>query len=91
MRESRSAWIWGAGIPTLTVLAAALVSPWAVALLLLYPLQVLRLYLRARHTKPVAGWYAFFLVLGKLPEALGQTKFMLNRIRGRRATLIEYK
>ena len=91
VRESRSAWVWGAGIPILTAVAAALANPWALALLLLYPLQVLRLYLRARHAKPVAGWYAFFLVLGKIPEASGQIKFVLNRILGTRAALIEYK
>lgn len=91
VRESRSAWLWGAGIPIFAVAGATLISPWAGALLLVYPLQVLRLYLRACASVPVPAWYAFFLVFGKLPEALGQFKFLLNRTRGRRATLIEYK
>lgn len=91
VRESRSAWLWGAGIPAFTAAAAACVGPWAGALLLVYPIQVLRLYLRARVSVPAAAFYAFFLVLGKVPETLGQLKFLLNRTRGRRATLIEYK
>jgi GT2 family glycosyltransferase len=91
VRESRSAWLWGVGIPAFVAAAVACVSPWAGALLLVYPLQVLRLYLRARGSVPVAALYACFLVLGKFPEALGQFKFLLNRTRGRRATLIEYK
>lgn len=91
VRESRSAWLWGVGIPVFVAAAVACVGPWAGALLLVYPLQVLRLYLRARGCVPVAVLYACFLVLGKFPEALGQFKFLLNRTRGRRATLIEYK
>ena len=91
VRESRSACIWGMGIPVFVAVAAACATPWTIALLLIYPLQVMRLYLRARLTLPKAGWYAVFLVLGKVPEAVGQFKFLLNRIRGRRAVLIEYK
>jgi GT2 family glycosyltransferase len=91
VRESRSARLWGAGIPvTVTALALAL-GPWALALLLVYPLQVLRIYRRVRGTLPAAGWYATLLVVGKLPEALGQFKFLLNRVLDKRAALIEYK
>ena len=91
LRESRSAWIWGIGIPVFVSVAAACVTPWAVALLLVYPLQVLRIFLRVRNSVPIAGWYATFLVLGKIPEALGQFKYWLSRARGRRSELIEYK
>lgn len=91
VRESRSAWFWGMGFPAFVAVAAASVTPWACALLLIYPLQALRLYLRARRELPIAGWYAFYLVLGKVPEAVGQFKYLLNRMQGQRAALIEYK
>jgi len=32
-----------------------------------------------------------FIVLGKFPQALGQLKFMLSRLLGRRPQIIEYK
>ena len=91
VREARSAWLWGACIPLLVAAMALFISVWASALLLVYPLQVARLYCRIRHTSPRPGWYATFLVLGKFPEVLGQFKFLLDRIRGKRTALIEYK
>ena len=51
-----------------------------------YPLQVVRLALRG------GDWrHAFFLVLGKFPEMLGQLKFRLERHAGAAPQLIEYK
>ncbi len=91
VRESRSARLWGAGVPIAVVILAIAVSPWALALLLVYPLQMLRIYRRVRRTLPAAGWYSLLLVVGKLPEALGQFRFFLNRMLDKRAALIEYK
>ena len=91
VRESRSGLLWGAGVPAVVLLMTASVGFWALTLLLIYPLQVLRLYWRRRNSVPRAGWYATFLVLGKVPEVLGQFKFLLDRMLGKRATLIEYK
>jgi hypothetical protein len=34
---------------------------------------------------------AFFQVLGRFPEALGQIKFCIGRLFERQSTLIEYK
>jgi hypothetical protein len=82
VRESRSAWFWGLGIPLLAFGAMPWLGAWSLALLAAYPLQVLRLGLRGEN-----WWRALFLVLGKFPEMLGQLKFRLER----RATLIEYK
>ena len=91
VRESRSAWLWGAGLPVLAVALAIFVSQWALVLLLAYPLQVLRIYRRVHQSLPAAGWYAALLVAGKLPEVLGQFKFLFDRVLGKRAALIEYK
>ncbi len=41
--ETRRALAWGAALPLLALAGALLVSPWALLLLLAYPLQVLRL------------------------------------------------
>ncbi|MCU0906251.1 MAG: glycosyltransferase [Rhodobacteraceae bacterium] len=81
----RRALFWGAVLPVVVVLALA-ATPLAAILLLAWPLQVLRLRLRGHDLTE-----AFFLTLGKFPEALGVLSYALDRIRGRRRGLIEYK
>lgn len=83
--QRRRALIWGVGVP-LAAAAGAFVSLWALALLLLWPLQVLRLTLRG-----LPGLDAFFLTLGKLPEAQGILGYHLGRLKGSGPRLIEYK
>jgi GT2 family glycosyltransferase len=91
VRESRRAWFWGLGVPALTAVGLVAVGPLALLLLALYPLQVLRLH-RGAVGSPKARWArAFFLVLGKFPEAVGQLGFLAGRLSGSRRRLIEYK
>lgn len=66
-------------------LLGLLVSPWAGLIFALYPVQVLRLRRRFGLER------AFFLTLGKLPEASGVVQFWRNRLLHRRSALIEYK
>jgi GT2 family glycosyltransferase len=91
VRESRSGWAWGLGLPLLVLLGWALVGPWALLGLLVYPLQVLRLALQERADFARSLVRAGFLVLSKFPQVLGQLKYVANRWRGRQAKLIEYK
>jgi GT2 family glycosyltransferase len=77
--------VWGLGVP-LAALCGALITPWGWAVLLLWPLQVLRL---RRRGHAWAG--AFFLVLGKLPETQGILGYHLARLARSRPKLIEYK
>lgn len=42
-------------------------------------------------TKTDALWYAGFCSLGKTPEALGVARYVVNRLRSRSSSLIEYK
>jgi GT2 family glycosyltransferase len=93
VREARSAAIWGAAIPLLTVVLMVLSSPWFLLLLLIYPIQVLRLYAHTQGLGPVRTrlWRAFFLVLAKFPEAQGQLQFWQRERSGGTAKLIEYK
>lgn len=85
--EARRGLIWGAAIPVFVILAALLLSPWALLLLLVYPLQVLRL--RFQQGQP---WEeAVFLTLAKFAEAKGAFRFHHRRLTGRNRTLIEYK
>ena len=85
VQQTRSALIWGAGLPAVALLGT-IFSPWSLALLLAWPAQVLRLTLRGEN-----GIRALFLTLGKLPEAQGVLGYRWGRLRGGRTELIEYK
>jgi GT2 family glycosyltransferase len=87
--ETRRAVLWGAVLP-LAALAAGLVHPAGLALMLAWPAQAVRLALRWGGRR--ADWEAAVLtVLGKPAEAQGVIGFWLGRITGRRRGLIEYR
>lgn len=91
VRESRSAWLWGMGIPLIALAAVAGWGAWGWSLLAIYPLQVIRLAMRGGKLHHNNWWRAGFLVLGKFPELLGQIKFMVHHHAGSQPRLIEYK
>lgn len=86
VKATRSALIWGAALPAAALILGLLVSPFFFALLLAWPAQVVRLALRD------GDWaQAFFVTLGKLPEAQGALEYRINKLRGKQGALIEYK
>jgi GT2 family glycosyltransferase len=86
VRELRRALVWGAALPLAALALALAVSPWALALFAAYPAQIARI---ARREGDVTR--AAFLVLAKVPEALGAARFALDRARSRAPAIIEYK
>ncbi|MEM6660586.1 MAG: glycosyltransferase [Pseudomonadota bacterium] len=84
--EVRRALIWGLGVPLAACLGALFFTPWALGLLLLWPAQTLRLAARGMDVER-----AWFLIFGKLPEALGVLSFHWGRLSGRQRKIIEYK
>ncbi len=89
--ESRRAFIWAGIIPAI-ILMVFLINPLlALGLLLIYPIQVLRMALKSNLPMKKAFLHAMFLLIGKFPEQVGQLKFMWNRKRNKRGQLIEYK
>lgn len=84
-RETLRALIWGAGLP-LVIVAALLVNPaLAGGLALIYPLQALRLMRQGG-----MAWAAVTLA-SKFAEARGVLGYALDRLRGKKRGLIEYK
>ncbi|KIN77942.1 glycosyltransferase family 2 protein [Sulfitobacter mediterraneus] len=83
--ESRRALIWGAVLPLSILLLALLISPWALLLLGIYPLQILRL---SRHGG--LAWAAL-TTFSKFAEGLGVVQYHLRRMSGRKSEIIEYK
>jgi hypothetical protein len=82
--ETRRALIWGAALPVAALVGALVLSPWMLLVLLVYPLQMMRLARRG----PLP--WAFFTVLGKVPEAVGAVQYYARSRRGP-ARIIEYK
>lgn len=84
--ETRKALLWGGVLPVSILVLGCLLTPWAFALALIWPLQVLRLRIRE------GSWLsALFLTLSKFPEAQGALQYFWRRLTGGRIALIEYK
>ena len=84
--ETRRAVLWGAVLPVAIILLALIVSPWLLALVLIWPAQILRMRLKGLQ------WdQAIFLTLSKFPEAQGVVQLWRDLVTGRRRGLIEYK
>ncbi len=90
--ESRRALIWGGLIPGLALIFLPIQSLISIALLMLYPIQMIRIW-RNNKDKYLnkASWIAFYLVIGKFPEFVGQLKFIKALCTRRGSHLIEYK
>ena len=89
--ESRRAWLWGLIIPFIILFLAFLQPIWAIFLLLIYPLQWLRLSFKTKQPFNDASSHALFLIIGKFAEVTGQIKFLLNRYANKSAKIIEYR
>ena len=89
--ESRRAWIWGVWLPLGCLMSGLIFGPLGWATWLIYPAQILRQ--TARNSGPISdrATLALYQVLGRFPEALGEIKFLRDRLLGRRSQLIEYK
>lgn len=89
--ESRRAWVLGVLLPLVCVAVFAWIGWPGLAVLLIYPLQLLRRLARLPGTLRSRFQFAFFELLGRFPEGFGQIKFMLERLTGSRGKIIEYK
>jgi GT2 family glycosyltransferase len=89
--ESRRAWLWGGVIPLLIFVTLLFEPVLSMLMLLVYPLQLLRLTFKSKLPLELALKQAFFLIIGKFAEQIGQLKFILQRYRKKQGSLIEYK
>jgi GT2 family glycosyltransferase len=85
VREVLANWLWGLAVPGAAVAGAALASPVWLLLLAVYPALYLRIARAGRargFSRSDANLYARWVLLGKLPQALGQCRFLLERLTG---------
>jgi len=92
VKENKSNWLWGLILPVIIFFAALLSNGLGFVLLLLYPLLVYKIVNSRQKMGYQGSWiYAFFCVLSKFPQMLGQSQFHWQRITGQVPSLIEYK
>lgn len=89
--ETQRVWLWGGIIPLIVVIVFLFKPVWGLLMLVVYPLQILKLMLKSQHPFKLALAQAFFLVIGKFAELIGQFKFLMQRYRNKQGQLIEYK
>ena len=82
--------LWGAVIPLVALSGWIAFGPVALCLLLLYPVQVLRIARRKGNSR-TAWEQAILLTVGKFAEMQGIADYLWRRWRARDAELIEYK
>lgn len=68
-----------------------LIGRWGGLAWLIFPLQMIRQTARNRGPLSERLTIAFFQMLSRFPEALGQLKFLRDRLFDGRPKLIEYK
>jgi len=94
VRERRSNWFWGALVPILALAPAWPSRGWSAVVLGGYGILAWRIgrFVKKRgFSGRDARAYAIFVTLGKFPQMIGQLKFVVSRLFGRRSRLIEYK
>ncbi len=91
VRETRRAVFWGAMVPLTAGLGAILIHPMLTGVLLLWPLQTLRLGWAWRAEGRIGREAAMMSIPAKVAEAQGVIGYWTGRILGRRRGLIEYK
>lgn len=94
VRQHLSGWLWGLILPLVSIGGIWLTSGLSALLLLAYPLLLWRMYrsfLAKTNSPSQAITIAYFSLLFKFAQVIGQGKYWLNRWQGKQATLIEYK
>jgi glycosyltransferase involved in cell wall biosynthesis len=94
VRQTLSNYVWGLLLPLFIVISAFFTRGITLLLLAMYPLLAARVRGHGRRrglNNADARTFAIFIVLGKIPQAMGQLKFVLTHLLGRRPQIIEYK
>lgn len=91
MRLLASSWFWVLGVPLGALALQPWLGGWAWLLLLLYPLQLLRLGLRGPTGDRRDWWWAAFSLVIKYPNFVGQLQCLLHHCLHRKPRLIDYK
>ena len=90
LRENMSATFWGIFIPSI-IFIGAMFNLAFLFILMIYPLNTLKIFLKVRGELPIPAIYSISLMLGKFSESVGILKFIKNIIFSQKHRIIEYK
>ena len=89
-RELLRIFLWGILLPLISTVSVIFFGPEFFLLLILYPLQIIRIGIRSDNLRH--RWlYGFFMVLSKFPESIGVISFITNSLMKKTTLIIEYK
>ncbi|GIX23381.1 MAG: hypothetical protein KatS3mg122_0612 [Caldimonas sp.] len=91
VRESARTWFWSLGPMALVLVLLPAWGLGSLAILGVYPLQVLRLFLKGEGSWRDRGLQSVFHTLSRFPELVGQCRYLCDRWLRRPTQLIEYK
>jgi glycosyltransferase involved in cell wall biosynthesis len=91
VRLVMSAWFWVLGVPLAALALTPWLGSWALLVLLLYPLQIIRQAIFGAGRRPGVWSLAVFSLVIKFPNLLGQMQCLLHQCLRKKAQLIEYK
>ncbi len=91
VRNVVNAIAWGLVLPMGILVSILVFGPVALLLLLIYPLQVVRLARKGPREGRANWFWAFFLVLSRFSETVGGFKYWVRQVRKGPIRLIEYK
>ena len=89
-RDLARSLIYGLVLPAVSLLGAAL-NPWFLLLLALYPVHLLRVYLRVRGSGWRSWGYAGLMTAAKFAESWGVVRYAWDCATGKMSRIIEYK
>jgi GT2 family glycosyltransferase len=89
VKERSRIYVWGIILPVI-ICFSAIFNKYALFLVLIYPVQIIRIA-KGKKDIPKKWQWAAFLVLGKFAESVGLLKFRLNSLLNKQAKIIEYK
>lgn len=92
VRQARRIFFWGIILPAI-ILGGTILNPIFLASILVYPMQMFRLFLSDKAGLPIRDRCvkAVLFTLARFPEAVGQIRFLANYCFRRTGKLIEYK
>lgn len=90
IKEVRRGQLWALYIPII-IISLTIINPLFISMMVIYPLQVIRVAIKNSDVVSENWKYSFFVTLGKVPEFFGQLKFYMNQLLNTRSKIIEYK
>jgi GT2 family glycosyltransferase len=93
-KQLKSICFWAAIFPFI-ILISSIINYYSIVILLAYPLQIFRIYLKSDIHKELSKYdkflYSFFCVLAKFPSMIGVMRYFYNKKTKKEHEIIEYK